>query len=123
MQSRTQMSFERTCLGNNIYLIYRTYTYTLVYFLYSVRVPQFAREKCLQDRSTRTIANLRPNLKCNLVKSISDKPSPPKGPANVEWRTDESVELKWQAPDSDGGAPVTDYIVERREVRNNANHC
>ena len=52
-----------------------------------------------------------------LAKPLSDKPSPPKGPANVEWRTDESVELKWQAPDSDGGAPVTDYIVERREVK------
>ena len=59
----------------------------------------------------------------NLVNRISDKPSPPKGPANVEWRTDESVELKWQAPDSDGGAPVTDYIVERREVRNTRKHC
>ena len=61
MHSPTQMSFERACLGNNIYLIYRTYTYTLVYFLYSVRVP-VAREKCLQDQSTATIANSRRNL-------------------------------------------------------------
>jgi hypothetical protein len=47
---------------------------------------------------------------------LSDKPSPPKGPAHVEWRSDDCVELKWLAPDSDGGAAISDYIVERREV-------
>lgn len=47
---------------------------------------------------------------------VLDKPSPPQGPANVEWRTDDSMELRWHVPQSDGGTPITDYIVERREV-------
>ena len=45
-----------------------------------------------------------------------DKPSPPKGPAGVEWRSDESMELRWNQPNSDGGSAITDYVVERREV-------
>ena len=46
-----------------------------------------------------------------------DKPSPPQGPASVDWRQDDSMlELKWREPDSDGGTSITEYIVERREV-------
>lgn len=45
-----------------------------------------------------------------------DKPSPPQGPASVEWRTDDSLELRWVSPASDGGSALTGYIVERREV-------
>ncbi len=49
---------------------------------------------------------------------IADKPSPPQGPANVEWRREatEGMELRWQIPQSDGGSKVLEYIVERREV-------
>ena len=45
-----------------------------------------------------------------------DKPSPPRGPVGQEWKTDDSMELRWNAPENDGGAKIAEYIVERREV-------
>ena len=48
--------------------------------------------------------------------SISDKPSPPTGPAKVEWRTQDTLELQWSKSESDGGAKIEEYIVERKEV-------
>ena len=45
-----------------------------------------------------------------------DKPSPPKGPAKVEWRTQDTLQLEWSTPESDGGAKIEEYIVERKEV-------
>eukprot|EP00088_Acartia_fossae_P004370 TRINITY_DN1186_c0_g1_i1.p1 TRINITY_DN1186_c0_g1~~TRINITY_DN1186_c0_g1_i1.p1 ORF type:complete len:1240 (-),score=512.43 TRINITY_DN1186_c0_g1_i1:1313-4834(-) len=64
---------------------------------------------------------------CNLKNSMSevsvefsltvrDKPSPPKGPAKVEWRTQDTLQLEWSTPESDGGAKIEEYIVERKEV-------
>jgi hypothetical protein len=34
----------------------------------------------------------------------------------VEWRTQDTLQLQWLAPESDGGARVEEYIVERKEV-------
>ena len=45
----------------------------------------------------------------------TDKPSPPKGPAVQEWKSDNSKELKWNAPENDGGDKISEYVVERRE--------
>ena len=47
---------------------------------------------------------------------LPDIPTPPRGPASVEAKTDNSIELRWDVPESDGGAAITEYIVERREV-------
>ena len=47
----------------------------------------------------------------------ADTPSSPRGPASVQAKPDtDSIELRWNAPESDGGAAITDYVVERREV-------
>jgi hypothetical protein len=48
--------------------------------------------------------------------SIKDKPSPPRGPANVSWKTQDTLVLQWVTPETDGGAKITEYIVERKEV-------
>ena len=49
----------------------------------------------------------------SLVVLLSAVPSPPGAPEVSEIRKN-SCQLSWQPPESDGGAPVTGYIVERR---------
>lgn len=43
-----------------------------------------------------------------------DEPSKPGRPNPTNW--DKSfIDLEWEAPDSDGGAPIESYIVEMRD--------
>uniref|UniRef100_A0A3B3H7J9 Uncharacterized protein n=1 Tax=Oryzias latipes TaxID=8090 RepID=A0A3B3H7J9_ORYLA len=42
-------------------------------------------------------------------------PGPP-GPINIKELTKESATISWEAPAVDGGAPVNNYIIERREA-------
>jgi len=46
---------------------------------------------------------------------ILDKPGPPTH-LKITGFTERSVSLKWSAPDYDGGADITSYIVEEREA-------
>jgi len=46
---------------------------------------------------------------------VSDKPSPPRN-LTVTAITAESADLEWEAPDDDGGSPVTHYVVEKKDV-------
>ena len=46
----------------------------------------------------------------------SDKPSKPKGPLKVSDVTADSVKLKWDPPEDDGGEPVDHYVVERMDT-------
>uniref|UniRef100_A0A183D9J5 Fibronectin type-III domain-containing protein n=1 Tax=Gongylonema pulchrum TaxID=637853 RepID=A0A183D9J5_9BILA len=47
--------------------------------------------------------------------TVADKPDPPRFPI-VENILDEAVILSWKPPELDGGAMITNYIVERREA-------
>lgn len=46
---------------------------------------------------------------------LTDVPSPPRDLV-VSEVTDESVQLQWSAPESDGGCELLGYLVEKREA-------
>lgn len=47
---------------------------------------------------------------------------PPSAPQWLEVAniTKINADLKWQPPSSDGGSPITNYVVEKRDVRRKA---
>ena len=55
-----------------------------------------------------------------LIKSPFGVPSSPVGPMEVKDITKDSVTLSWQPPTSDGGTPITGYVVEHRDKRRQA---
>ena len=48
---------------------------------------------------------------------FTDKPSAPVGPLECSATTEDSITLSWQPPASNGGSPLTSYIVEKSDVR------
>uniref|UniRef100_A0A8B9HA48 Titin n=1 Tax=Astyanax mexicanus TaxID=7994 RepID=A0A8B9HA48_ASTMX len=47
---------------------------------------------------------------------VLDRPGPPSGPVEVSDIGETSLTLKWLPPVYDGGSPVTNYVVVRRET-------
>lgn len=43
-----------------------------------------------------------------------DEPSKPKTPEIVDY-DNQSVTLKWVAPEKDGGAPIEKYIIQKKD--------
>ncbi|KAJ1363943.1 Twitchin [Parelaphostrongylus tenuis] len=48
-----------------------------------------------------------------VAKNPYDEPGKPYAPEVTDWDADR-VSLEWQPPDSDGGAPITEYIIEKK---------
>lgn len=53
----------------------------------------------------------------NLVCMFSEVPSAPIGPLKVSDLTETTCALSWQPPTSDGGTPLTGYVLQFREGR------
>lgn len=45
-----------------------------------------------------------------------DKPSPPQGPLEATGMTETSCTIAWRPPADDGGTPLLDYTVQRKET-------
>jgi len=65
---------------------------------------------------TAKISNNVSDAKAEFTLAVRDKPDKPTGPAKVEWKNDNTMVLRWQPSESDGGSKITEYVVERREV-------
>lgn len=48
---------------------------------------------------------------------VANKPSPPRGPLEVSGMSATSFTIQWQPSESDGGAPIIEYIVEIKEAK------
>lgn len=49
----------------------------------------------------------------------SDKPTPPLGPLDIIEASSNCIEIKWRPPKDDGGAPISNYILERNQIGRN----
>jgi len=47
--------------------------------------------------------------------SFLAKPGKPQEPFTSKPLTKDSLELSWKQPDSDGGSPITGYLIEKRD--------
>ena len=45
---------------------------------------------------------------------VSDEPGKPGRPDITDWDSDR-IDLKWEPPTKDGGAPITSYVVEKKD--------
>ena len=50
---------------------------------------------------------------------LTEPPTEPAGPMQVTMTSDDSCELRWLPPHSNGGTPITSYILELRETTSN----
>ena len=50
------------------------------------------------------------------IVDITEAPSVPGGPLIITDTTKNSMTLAWQPPVSDGGAAITGYAIEKRDV-------
>lgn len=63
-----------------------------------------------------TASNAGGTTKTFIVFVVLDKPGPPIGPVEIGEVGETTVCLSWAPPEYDGGSPVTNYIVLKRET-------
>lgn len=62
-----------------------------------------------------TVSNPAGSKNAALNVTVLDVPAAPIGPVNILEVTPDSMMIEWRPPKDDGGSPVTNYIVEKRE--------
>uniref|UniRef100_A0A8C3GV40 Uncharacterized protein n=1 Tax=Corvus moneduloides TaxID=1196302 RepID=A0A8C3GV40_CORMO len=68
---------------------------------------------------TLTLQNILNTTTLTLIVKVLDTPGPPSNTATKEV-TKESAVLSWDVPENDGGAPVKNYVIEKREASKKA---
>uniref|UniRef100_A0A8C2YF16 Titin n=1 Tax=Coturnix japonica TaxID=93934 RepID=A0A8C2YF16_COTJA len=68
---------------------------------------------------TLTLQNILNTATLTLVVKVLDTPGPPSHVTTKDV-TKESAVLSWDVPDNDGGAPVKNYVIEKREASKKA---
>uniref|UniRef100_A0A8C6ZZ25 Titin n=1 Tax=Nothoprocta perdicaria TaxID=30464 RepID=A0A8C6ZZ25_NOTPE len=68
---------------------------------------------------TLTLQNVLNTATLTLVVKVLDTPGPPSNIATKDV-TKESAVLSWDVPENDGGAPVKNYVIEKREASKKA---
>lgn len=58
--------------------------------------------------------SLRSSMPLPISFTWTDAPSAPGKPEATDWNKDH-VDLKWTPPDKDGGAPISHYLIEKKE--------
>uniref|UniRef100_A0A8C4YLB0 Titin n=2 Tax=Gopherus TaxID=38771 RepID=A0A8C4YLB0_9SAUR len=64
-----------------------------------------------------TVSNAAGSKTVGLHLTVLDVPGPPTGPINILEVTPEHMIISWRPPKDDGGSPVLNYIVEKRESK------
>uniref|UniRef100_A0A8C3FBY7 Titin n=1 Tax=Chrysemys picta bellii TaxID=8478 RepID=A0A8C3FBY7_CHRPI len=67
-----------------------------------------------------TVSNAAGSKTVGLHLTVLDVPGPPTGPINILEVTPEHMIISWRPPKDDGGSPVLNYIVEKRESKKEA---
>lgn len=62
-----------------------------------------------------TVSNPAGSKTLSLNVTVLDVPAAPIGPVNILEITPDSMVIEWRPPKDDGGSPVMNYIVEKRE--------
>uniref|UniRef100_A0A672NWE0 Titin n=1 Tax=Sinocyclocheilus grahami TaxID=75366 RepID=A0A672NWE0_SINGR len=62
-----------------------------------------------------TVSNSAGSKTVSLNVTVLDVPAAPIGPVNILEVTPDSMVIEWRPPKDDGGSPVMNYIVEKRE--------
>lgn len=63
-----------------------------------------------------TASNAGGTTKIFIIFVVLDRPGPPVGPVQIGEVGETTVCLKWTPPEYDGGSPVTNYVVLKRET-------
>jgi hypothetical protein len=81
-----------------------------------------ARKATLKDAGSYS-CTLKNDLGQDHVKiqvNVVDRPGKPEGPLLVSDINVDSCVLKWDAPKQDGGAPITNYVIEKFDAKKNS---
>ena len=63
-----------------------------------------------------TATNVNGTDTAEVLVTVLDRPSDPRGPLKISDIHKEGCILEWKAPEDDGGAPITHYVVEKQDA-------